>query len=319
LKFVQLGVLGYLRRLSRKTKTDIDDTLVDIVGSLRPPFYSFLAFYGATLFIDLSPAVKGAVNAILVIWIAYQVVIALQILIDYIVRKKFFTDEKGVESKGMISFVSGLLKGALWAVAALTVLSNLGVNVNSLIAGLGIGGLAVAFALQNILADLFSSFAIFMDKPFAVGDFIVVGEHKGTVERIGIKTTRIRSLSGEEVIISNRELTSVRVQNFKRLKERRVSFSVGATYDTPLEKVKRIPGIMKEIVEAQENARFDRAHFASLGDSALVFEVVYYVLSSNYADYMDIQQEINVSLMERFANEGIEFAYPTQTIHLVKG
>jgi len=318
LKFIQIGVLGYLRRLSKKTATDIDDTLIEIVGSVRPPFYSFLAFYLATIFLSLSSVTQIAINTFLLVWIVYQVILAIQILIDYVVRKKFVSDEDDQGSRGIVSFISNLLKAALWAIGLLAILSNLGVNVNSLIAGLGIGGLAIAFALQNILADLFSSFAIHLDKPFKVGDFIVIGEHKGVVQKIGIKTTRIKALQGEEVVISNTELTSTRVQNFKKLEERRVSFDIGVLYETPIEKVKKIPGIIKEAIESTQNARFDRSHFMTFADSALVFSTVYYAESSDYAEYADAQQEINLKIMESFAREGIEFAYPTQTLHMAK-
>jgi len=318
LKFVQRGVLGYLRQLSKKTATDIDDTLIDIVGSIRPPFYSFLAFYIATIFLAISGQIQSIVNTLLLIWIVYQIILAIQILIDYVVRKKFVSDEDDEGSKGITNFISGLLKATLWAIGLLAILSNLGVNVNSLIAGLGIGGLAIAFALQNILADLFSSFAIHMDKPFKVGDFIVVGEHKGNVVKIGIKTTRIKALQGEEIVISNTELTSTRVQNFKKLQERRVSFDIGVLYETPIDKVKKIPEIIKQAIDSTENARFDRSHFMTFADSALVFSTVYYAESSDYAEYADAHQEINLKIMKSFAKEGIEFAYPTQTLHMAK-
>ncbi len=318
LKFIQIGVLGYLRRLSKKTKTDIDDTLIEIIGSIRPPFYSFLAFYLAIIFIALSGVVQSAINTLLLIWIVYQIILAIQILIDYVVRKKFISDEDDEGSKGITNFISGLLKAGLWAIGLLAILSNLGVNVNSLIAGLGIGGLAIAFALQNILGDLFSSFAIHMDKPFRVGDFIAVGDYKGTVEKIGIKTTRIRSTMSEEIIISNTELTSARVQNYGKMKERRNVFTLGITYETPVEKIKKVPHIVKEAIESTNSTRFDRTHFSSFGDSALNFDVSYYAESGEYSKFMDIKQEINLKIMESFAKEGIEFAYPTQTLYMAK-
>jgi len=317
LKLIQVILLQYLKKLSKRTKTDIDDTFIGIVGSIRPPFYSFLAFYLALLFLNVSGAVEQVVNVILLIWVVYQVVIAVQILIDYVIKKKF-ADNEEEGTAGVTAFISGLLKAALWAIGLLLVLSNMGVNITSLVAGLGIGGLAIAFALQNILADLFSSLAIHIDKPFQVGDFIVIGEHKGVVKKIGVKTTRIQALQGEEIVIANQELTSSRVQNFKKMEERRSSFSVGVTYETPAEKVQSIPGIIKNIIESMEEVRFDRANLKEFADSALVFEIVYYVSSGDYTKYADIQQDINFKIMEAFQKDGIEFAYPTQTVYVNK-
>ncbi len=318
LKLIQVILLKYLKKLAKKTTTDIDDTFISVIGSIKPPFYSFLAFYVAVLFLNVSAVVMHVINAVLLIWVVYQAILAVQILIDYVINKKFVSSESDEGSAGVTSFISGLLKASLWAIGLLLVLSNLGVNITSLIAGLGIGGLAIAFALQNILADLFSSLAIYIDKPFQVGDFIVIGEHKGVVKKIGVKTTRIQSLQGEEVVIANQELTSSRVQNFKKMKERRISFSIGVTYETSANKVKSIPDIIKNIIESILDTRFDRTHFTKFADSALIFETVYYVESGDYTKYVDVQQDINFKIMEVFQKEGIEFAYPTQTVYVSK-
>jgi small-conductance mechanosensitive channel len=204
----------------------------------------------------------------------------------------------------------------LWAVVALLALDNMGFDITALVAGLGVAGIAVGLAVQNILGDLFASLSIVLDKPFVIGDFIVVDNLPGTVERIGIKTTRVRSLSGEQLVFSNADLLKSRIRNYRRMTERRVVFSVGVTYETGEEKLGTIPGILRGIVEAQGNVRFDRAHFQSFGDSALVFEVVYYILTPDYSRYMDIQQEINFAIHRRFTAEGISFAYPTRTLWL---
>ncbi len=317
LKYVQWFVLRILKKGAKHTKTDIDDTLVDIVGSIRPPFYSFLALYVAVRTLALSDIVARIFTVILIAWIAYQVVLALQILIDYVIKKKFVS-ESDAGAQGAVSFMSGLFKGVLWGIALIMVLGNLGVDVTSLIAGLGIGGIAIAFALQNILSDLFSSFVIHFDKPFVIGDFIIVGEHMGTVEKIGIKTTRIRALQGEEIVISNQELTSARVQNFKKMEERRIVFHLGVTYDTDLKAMQEIPDMVKSVIDPIEGARFDRCHFQTFADSALVFETVYYVHSGDYAQYMDIQQTMNMAILKNFNDKGIDFAFPTQTIHIEK-
>ncbi len=316
-KVFQVIVLNYLRKLAEKTETDIDDTLVSIVKSLKPPFYSFLAFYAATFFLVLSELLQKIIDVILIIWIVMQIIVATQILIDYIVKKKM-GEEEDAAAENAIDIIGKISKWILWSFGLLLVLSNLGINVTSLIAGLGIGGIAIALALQNTLSELFSSFSIYFDKPFVPGDFIVIGDKKGTVEKIGIKTTRLKALQGEELIISNKELTSAQIQNFKKMKERRISFSFGITYETPVEKVKKVSSVIREIIESVDGARFDRAHFSKFDDSALNFDVVYYVGSGDYADYMDIQQNINIKIMEIFEEMGIGMAYPTQTIYMQK-
>jgi small-conductance mechanosensitive channel len=181
-----------------------------------------------------------------------------------------------------------------------------------------VGSIAVALAIQNILADLFASLSIALDQPFVIGDFIIVDDYLGTVENIGLKTTRVRSLSGEQLVFANNDLLNSRIRNYKRMGERRVLFTFGVIYQTPIEQLEQISAWVKEIIQTHEQARFDRAHFKSFGDSALVFEVVYYVQSPDYNLYMDIQQAINLALMKRFEKNGIEFAYPTQTLFIAK-
>ena len=204
----------------------------------------------------------------------------------------------------------------LWVIVLLLVLDNLGVNITGLVAGLGIGGIAVALALQNILGDLFASLSIVLDKPFVIGDFVVVDTLSGTVEHIGLKTTRIRSLSGEQLIFSNNDLLKSRIRNYKRMSERRIVFSFGVVYQTPLEKLKAVKEIVGDIIEKVENARFDRVHFKEYGDSALNFEVVYFVSTPDFNIYMDVQEVINLEIFRRFQEEGIEFAYPTSTVYV---
>jgi len=318
-RFLQWVLLKRLAILAKKTKTDIDDTLIKIVRSLRPAFYYFASFYIALLALSLPTTVGNVLNGILIAWIAAQIVIALHILVDYLLERRARKEEGG--SRAAYHFLSNIAKWALWMVAILMVLSNLGVNITSLIAGLGIGGIAVALAAQNVLGDLFSSFAIYFDKPFVIGDFIMVGEHSGTVEKIGIKTTRIRALQGEEIVISNQELTSTRIQNLRKMEERRVALTFGVLYETSTEKVHAIEGMVKDIFSSLKTVtgvRLDRVHLKSLGASSLDFEVVYYLPTKEYLPFMDVQQEINFKLLETFGKEGIGFAYPTQTIHLTK-
>jgi small-conductance mechanosensitive channel len=223
------------------------------------------------------------------------------------------TDPEAATTVTLLGFVGRVV---VWAFALLLGLDQLGFDVTALVAGLGIGGIAVALAMQNILGDLFASAAIVLDKPFMVGDFIVVGEHAGTVEKVGLKTTRVRSLSGEQLVFSNALLLNAQLRNFKRMNERRIAFAIGVTYETPLEKLRALPGWLKAAVEAQPKARFDRAHFKSYGDFSLNFEVVYYVLSAEFNVYMDTQQGINLTIYEKLAQEGVQFAYPTRTLYL---
>jgi len=195
------------------------------------------------------------------------------------------------------------------------IMATLGYNVSSIVAGLGVGGIAIALALQNILSDLFSSFSIYFDKPFAVGDYIITGDQEGEVEKIGLKTTRIRSLRGEEIIVSNRELTNGIIQNFGTLKRRRVLDNLTLTYETSNKKLNKLPEALQKIIDNVQDASFDRIHFKSFGSSALEFELVYYIESNDYLDFVRIQHEVNMDMKTWFEKQKINFAYPTQTVY----
>ena len=214
----------------------------------------------------------------------------------------------------VLGFLGSLI---LWSVVLLLCLEALHVNVNSLIASLGVGGIAVALAAQNVLGDLFASIAILLDKPFVVGDGIQVGDFSGSVERIGVKTTRLRSVNGEEIVMGNSDLVSSRIRNFKRLEARRIVTQIGIVYGTPHEQVRAIPAILREIVERTPDTRFDRAHFRTFGESALQYELVYFAQKLDFGAMMDIQQAVNLAIHARFAAEDIQFAFPTQTVHVV--
>jgi small-conductance mechanosensitive channel len=314
---LQFIILTKLEKIAQKTKTDIDDVLIETVKNIKPPFYWFLSFYIAAKFLTFPPMADKILDSAIIILFVLQFLTAGSTFINYLF-KKLANRQKDSSSKIAIGYLTQITKITLWVIGILLILSNLGFNITSLIAGLGIGGIAIAFALQNILSDLFSSFAIWFDKPFVLDDVIKIGQHTGTVEKIGIKTTRIRSLQGEEIIISNKELTSAQIQNFKRLKERRAVFSIGVEYKTPSDKLQDIPLMVQKIIKDMPQARFDRAHFARFDDSALVFEIVYYVESKEYSVFMDIQQAINLAIHETFQSKGINMAFPTQTIHLSK-
>lgn len=255
-----------------------------------------------------------AITALLVQAAVWADVLITLFLERYMQRRM----ESDAASVTMMSALGFFGRMATWTVAILLILENLGIHVNTLVAGLGVGGVAVALAAQNVLGDLFASLSIVLDKPFILGDFIAVGDFLGSVEHIGLKTTRLRSLSGEQLVFSNNDLLQGRIRNYKRMYERRIQFSLGVEYGTPHEKLVAIPGMIRAAIADQDKTRFDRAHFKSFGDSALLFEAVYYVLSSDYNLYMDIQQAINLTLVRRFGDESIEFAFPTQTLYVHK-
>jgi len=263
--------------------------------------------------LELPVFLEKTLDTVLLIWIVTQAMVAVQVLINYFAGKVVNTNDPS--EKSAVDLLTKTIKFALWVIAILFILSNLNINITSFIAGLGIGGVAIAFALQSILSDLFSSFAIYFDKPFIVGDFITFNNQSGTVEKIGIKTTRLKSLSGEEIVVSNKDLTSSVIKNFKRMKERRVIFTFEVTYDTPSKKLRKIPEIIKGIIKEIEMAKEDRVHFKEFGEFSLSFEVSFYVESSNYQEYMNIRQEINLEIIETFRKEKIKFAFPTRTIY----
>lgn len=315
--FAKRIVLRRLAMLSQRTETRLDDFVVEILGGTRFLFLLIIAIYFGSQYLELPAKPARLLGHLAVIALLLQAALwgnrgIVLWLNDYLKRHRE-TDAAGATTVSVLGFIARVV---LWSVLLLMILGNLGFDITTLVASLGIGGIAVALAVQNILGDIFASLSIAMDKPFVIGDFIIVGEQLGTVEYIGLKTTRIRSLSGEQIVFSNTDLLNSRIRNFKRMYERRVLFGFGVVYQTPLDQLKRIPEMVREIIEKQEHARFDRAHFKEYGDSSLNFEVVYYVLKPDYNVYMDIQQAINLAIFERFAAEGIDFAYPTRTLYV---
>ena len=313
-------ILRRLKAFSERTANDLDDLLHDLLRRVvGPVVYLFTALYFGTLVLTLPESLGLLVQSLLVIVLAIKVAQVLQGLAAYGIRK--WTEQTAKEdpaSAAMLKNVTWVVQLMIWAATVLFIFDNLGINITAFVASLGIGGVAVALAAQSVLGDAFSSFAIFLDKPFQVGDFIIVGDLLGTVEQVGFKTTRICSLGGEQLIFSNSDLTSSRIKNYKRMRERRVVFSLGVIYQTPLEKVKALPPMIKRVVDEHEYARFDRAHFKSFGDFALIYEVVYYVLRPDYNTYMDVQQSMNFRLMEEFEKARLEFAYPTQQLFVTR-
>jgi len=307
-------LLKFLERWSERTETKMDDHLVRAVRHYLMP----IIYYGVALLdlkvLNLSDLWTTTTDVVGMVLAAVLGPLFVTALILFFLTKSLEKQDKNI-SPVALKWIGYAIKAVIWVIALLLLLDNLGVHVTSLIAGLGVGGIAVAFAISALLEDTFNSFAILFDKPFVVGDYIVVGNMMGTVEDIGMKTTRVRSLGGEQLVFSNKDLTNSRIQNYKRMAARRVLFTLGVTYDTTLEKLKKIPDLMKSIVESTPKTTFDRAHFATYADFSLKFEVVYYVLSSDYNQYMDTQQEINFKINEEFAKREIEFAFPTQTLY----
>jgi len=317
-----LRALGirYLSRLAAQTDTTWDDAVVAVLRRTKWLFLLIIALFAGSLVLTLPERVRGIANTVTVIALLAQCGLWLNEAIGFWLenyrKRKLKEDPASVTTINAVSFVGRLV---LWSIILLLGLDNLGVNVTALVAGLGVGGIAVALAVQNILGDLFASLSIVLDKPFTVGDFLIIDEYLGNVEYVGLKTTRLRSLSGEQLVFSNADLLNSRIRNYGRMFQRRLVFTIGVTYQTPREKLIKIPTIIREAVEAQEKTRFDRSHFKEYGDFSLNFESVYYVLVPDYNAYMDAQQAINLRIHERFEEEGIEFAYPTQTLFVAPG
>lgn len=313
------GMIAWrVQKWAKQTSADFDDLIVNLVKKVRFNFLFILSLALAAQMLVVPPLVMATAEAVVLIIITVQVIFWLQMIADYLVEKRLNNQEDDptqvLASKTVLQNFGSIMKYSFWVVGLLLILSNLGFDVTSLLAGLGVGGIAIAFALQNILSDLFSSLAIYFDKPFQVGDFIVVGEYSGTVEKIGIKSTRVRALSGEEVIIPNRELTNARVQNYKTMERRRVVLTFGVGYETANKKLEKIPSALEEMIGDMENVTFNRAHLKSFSDSSLDYEVVFHIEQGEYKLYMDVQQELLLELKAYLEKEKITIPYPTQTV-----
>jgi small-conductance mechanosensitive channel len=321
LRFFKYVFIKKLEKFFAKTATDFDDIVLRGIDAIGWPFYILLSFYFGIRFLTLPGWIDNFVTYVIIIVGTYYAVKFIQIIINYALRKIIEKREKqeGEDADtSMIDLLGKILKAVLWVVAALLILTNLGYNIGPLVAGLGIGGIAIAFALQNVLTDIFASFSIYFDKPFQKGDYIVVGADSGTVKNIGIKSTRIQTLQGEELVMSNKELTETRVRNYKKMKRRRIAFSFGVTYETSVVHMKKIPGIVDTIFKNINVADLDRVHFKEFADSSLNYEVVYFLNSKEYKVYMDTQQIINLAIKAAFEKERIDMAYPTRTVYMKK-
>ena len=315
IKIFDKYVLNKMDLFIKKYSNSFSRLLKNIIKKRIYPLFYFSAIYLAFRQLETIYQVDNFVNFILMSLTVIFVVLALIDIITYSLKKYWAKKERNEEQQKVLSITLFFIKIIIWAIALIFVLDNLEIQITGLVTGLGISGIAIAFAAQSILNDLFNYFTIFFDKPFDIGDFIITGDYRGTIEHIGVKTTRIRSLSGEQLIISNTDLVNSRINNYKRMKQRRINFSFGLTYDTSLDKLKKVPEIVEKIIKSVDKTEFDRAHFAEYAVSSLLFQVVYYVKDSDYKVYMEVQQQINFELKEKLEELGVSFAFPTQTIH----
>lgn len=317
LKTVHSLLISRLSSLADKTETELDDLVVAMLKSTKFFTLLLISAYLASMVITLKTSTEAYLMKAVVIALILQAGFWASTGFSFWLERNIkLRMEQDSSSATTITFLGFVVRICLWVVILLMILGNLGVNITGLVAGLGVGGIAVALAVQNILGDLLASLSIVLDKPFVIGDFVVIDSYAGTIEHIGLKTTRIRSLNGEQLIFSNNDLLKSRVSNYRRMSERRVLFSFGVTYQTSLEKLKAIKEIVSAIINKEDYTRLDRVHFKEYGDFSLNFEVVYFVTQPDYNLYMDVQERINHEIFRQFGEEGIEFAYPTQTIFL---
>ena len=312
-----ISLIKLLRQILKKKLSSIDNAYIKYFLGMEAyayPVFLLLVINAALNWLTLPAKVTTFLHYVFTVAFVLLLIRLISAAVRTAIRSYLVEQD---ETGGKLKQVRGIiliLNGILWTIGLIFLFDNLGFNVTAVLTGLGVGGIAIALAAQTILGDLFNYFVIFFDRPFELGDFIVVDDKLGTVEYIGIKTTRIKSLQGEQVVFSNSNLTNSRIHNYKKMLERRVLFKLGIVYDTGRQKLEKIPQMIKSIIEAQDDTRFDRAHFSGFGDFSLTIEVVYYVLSPDYNRYMDIHERINLSIHESFAQNEIEFAFPTYTI-----
>lgn len=316
--FLKSNIIKKLQKLSEKTETKIDDVVFNILSKIGTLEYLIISFYISIRFLKVVHTKILLISKIAFLTIILYRVILIIDGLTAIFFENIITTSK--ESEKSIRVIRNIIKIAIWIFAILFLLHNIGLNINSILTGLGIGGVAIALASQTILKDIFNFFVILLDKPFKTGDFIIIPSSNisGVVEEIGLKSTKIRTLQGEVVIITNSKISEEIIQNFSKMIERRVLVKIGVTYQTPLEKLNKINHIIERAIKKQSNTRFDRANFIRFGDFSLEFEFVYYILSQNYKDFVDTNEKILLEIAQEFKKEEIDFAYPTQTIHLKK-
>ncbi|UCG45851.1 MAG: mechanosensitive ion channel family protein [Candidatus Bathyarchaeota archaeon] len=309
----------YISRWAEGTKTKVDDEILRIV---RAPTLLLIILIGAYYSLESLASILPYSTTLTAIFtvagiliVAFMITRVVDALITWYARR---AGRQRRLSEHLLFILKKTVQAIVYISAFLALLVVFRVDLSGIVVGLGVGGIAIALALQNVLSDVFSAFSIYFDRPFEVGDFIVLDGYSGTVRKIGIKSTRVQLLQGEELVVSNRQLTTASLRNFKKLKRRRIVFTLGVACDTPLKKLKQIPTIIAKIIGSMELVEFDRVHFTEFGDFKQNFEVVYYMKTPDYTKYMDTQQEINFKILEAFEKEGIKMPFPTQTILLDK-
>lgn len=307
----------YFSKWAQKTKTTIDD---EIIKNVKTPVYLFVLIVGFYYAIDQLSILKPYQQIIAQIFLVAEVFLVAFIITRFInVLLSWYAEmivKRGKKpvSTNILLVLKKMLHVFVYIFAFLYLLYVSKIDLSGAVVGLGVAGIAIAFALQSILGDAFSAFSIYFDRPFEIGDYVVIGNNEGTVTHISMKSTRVRLLRGEELVVSNKEITSGSIRNFKKMQNRRVIFPIGVTYNTPVEKLKKIPTLVKKIIGKNDGMVFERAHFKELGTYSLNFEIVYLIKDPGYVKYLDIQQAINYAIMEAFEKEHIELAFPTQTI-----
>ncbi len=283
------------------------DLLAAVVARTNRVFLWAVAVWLAARDLTFPDRIDRLLNTALVLLLWMQLALWAMAAVRYGIglRRQRIGAESLVASMDAIVVAIGIV---VWGLAGLLALENLGIHVGPLLAGLGIGGIAIALAVQTVLADLLASLAIALDKPFGVGDFLTVDDCQGTVEHIGVKSTRVRSLTGEQIILGNSDLLKARVRNFGRMMQRRALFQLDVHYDTPVAALAAVPGAVREIVEATPEVRFDRCHLLRCAPTALQYEVVFFVTTPDYAVFANAQQSINLRILERFRTLGVTFA-----------
>ena len=320
--WIILHIFGrYFSRWAEKTKTKLDD---EILKNIKKPIYFFVILVGAYSALNNFTFIKTYSTELTFIFSMAQILLVTFVItrvVNVVIAWYAERRSKQKMSEHILFVFKKTINIVIYIFAFLIILHVLDIDLSGVVVGLGVGGIAIAFALQNILSDAFSAFSIYFDKPFEIGDYIVVGEYSGTVKKIGMKSTRIQLLQGEELVLANSELTKSSVRNYKKMKKRRISFSFGVIYATPTNKLKKIPDIIRDVINSDKLEyvdSLDRVHFTEFGDFSLNFDVVFYMKTKDYAKYRDTQQEINFAIKEAFEKEGIEMAFPTQTVFLEK-
>jgi small-conductance mechanosensitive channel len=315
-RIVERLAMRRIKAWAEKSSSTWDDFLVERIHRTGIPL-AYLGIVQASLrVLTLTPRIEQIINRAGIVLLTLLVIAFTVSLVRY-GFKEYNRKQGGDAARDRaLKGVVGLTTALVWVIGALFMLDNLGFKISTVIAGLGIGGIAIALAAQALLGDLFGYFVILFDRPFEIGDFVIVGDQMGVIEHFGIKTTRIAGLGGEQIVVSNKDLTDSRVRNYKRMTKRRVVFRLGVTYQTPVERLREIPGIVADVFREIEGTTLDRVHFFSYGDFSLIHEIVYYVDGNDYTRYMDLQQTANLRIYEEFEKRGIAFAYPTQTLYL---